>query len=87
MPKAVITTSSRSVASSDEVGPTLLKLLGIDTNLLVTAVITIKAQTDIMVEAEYYASMDLNEAGELEMVMKEFAMVELEDPEALEKTL
>lgn len=64
--------------SSDEVGPKLLRLLGIHDELVISAQITMRAGDAIKVELERYASTELEpNEDELRTVLKRYEVKEI----------
>ena len=65
--------------SSDEIGPLILKILGISVERCREAQINIKAGHAVTVDVEYFASMDINpNTTELETMVKKFSLVEVD---------
>lgn len=63
--------------SSDVIGPKMLELLGIPAENCVRATIKIEHDLDIVVEAEFYASMEVNqETGGFDTLIKHYSLVE-----------
>ena len=63
--------------SSNVIGPELLKILGISSEELIKAVITIEAGKCVIIACEYVGGLDMDKDPiELKRIMKQYEVVE-----------
>jgi hypothetical protein len=68
---------TNKTSSSHQIGPKLLELLGLPSDMCRSATIRLVAGEAVTIEAEYYAEMQLEpNMQEPEMVMRRFKLVE-----------
>ena len=60
-------------------GAKILEMFGVDSKYCIEADIRIRPNEVITVSAKFYASMKLNEDGELDIVEKRYQVIEIED--------